>query len=321
MPAMPTRLTLFFLTSLLAVGGAQGQAIARVSVQRNVNLRQDPSTTQDPIRLLIPFDTLTLLDSTRTAGYLHVTTKDDETGWVWANNVRRIADDSTVVIAGLAANAIASSIDSTWEKPAPNTTSFTSPSTGVTCDSDGEAGDSATNVLKNRTNVPSAYHPVSFRAIADLPFPRTPEHRHDWTGPQRDSVVPYEGVAVTVVGYAVALRVQTSGSGESTNCHMHKSAEVDWHIALVESPGDGEEKAMVVETTPRVRRTHPQWTKARFTPWVDSANPVRVSGWLMFDPEHRNQLGRYRSTLWEVHPITKLEVWDGTAWVPLDDIP
>ena len=63
------------------------------------------------------------------------------------------------------------------------------------------------------------------------------------------------------------------------------------------------------------------WTKDRLLPWIDSPNPVRVSGWLMFDPEHRNQLGTYRSTLWEIHPITKLEVWDGSAWVALDDIP
>ena len=318
---MTRRLTLLLLTSLLASEGARGQGVGRVSVERNVNLRRDPSTTQSRIRLLIPPDTLVLLDSTRSLGYLHVVTKDDETGWVWAKNVSRLPDDSSAVIAGLAANAIASSIDSTWDKPAPNTTTFTSPSDGTTCDADGDTGDGATNILKNRTNVPSSYHPVSFRAIADLPYPVAPQHRHDWTAPELDSIAPYEGVAVTVVGYAVALRVQTGGSGESTNCHMHKSAEVDWHIALVESAGDGEEKAVVVETTPRVRRFHPQWTKARFMPWVDSTNPVRVSGWLMLDPEHRNHLGTYRSTLWEIHPITKLEVWNGTAWVALDDVP
>ncbi len=33
----------------------------------------------------------------------------------------------------------------------------------------------------------------------------------------------------------------------------------------------------------------------------------------MFDPEHRNRLGKYRMTLWETHPITKIEVFRDEA--------
>ena len=49
--------------------------------------------------------------------------------------------------------------------------------------------------------------------------------------------------------------------------------------------------------------------------------PVRISGWLLFDPQHTNHLKKYRSTLWEIHPITKIEVWDTDTekWVNLDD--
>jgi hypothetical protein len=43
---------------------------------------------------------------------------------------------------------------------------------------------------------------------------------------------------------------------------------------------------------------------------------VRVTGWLLFDAEHRNAAENtepggahnWRATAWEVHPITKLEV-------------
>jgi hypothetical protein len=41
----------------------------------------------------------------------------------------------------------------------------------------------------------------------------------------------------------------------------------------------------------------------------------------MFDPEHRAHLGRYRSTLWEVHPITKIEVFQDGQWIDADDLP
>lgn len=65
----------------------------------------------------------------------------------------------------------------------------------------------------------------------------------------------------------------------------------------------------MVETTPRVRRNHPKWTKTRLSPWVHSHDPVRISGWLMLDPFHTNHLGRYRKTLWEVRLVTKIEVY------------
>jgi len=48
---------------------------------------------------------------------------------------------------------------------------------------------------------------------------------------------------------------------------------------------------------------------------------VRISGWLMLDPEHRNHLNKYRGTLWEVHPITRIEVQQDSTWVLLDKLP
>jgi hypothetical protein len=56
-------------------------------------------------------------------------------------------------------------------------------------------------------------------------------------------------------------------------------------------------------------------------PWIDSTLPVRFSGWLLFDPEHKNHLLRYRPTLWEIHPITKIEVkLPNGVWIDLDEM-
>jgi hypothetical protein len=86
-------------------------------------------------------------------------------------------------------------------------------------------------------------------------------------------------------------------------------------MAITEEAGSGEVDAVVVETTPRVRRNHPKWTKARLGPWTDTELPVRISGWTFFDTEHRNHLGTFRSTLWEIHPVTKIEVLKDGVWV------
>jgi hypothetical protein len=273
--------------------------------------------------VLIPPDDADLLDTAQVNGYYHVRTEADEVGWVYARYVRVVADtgsnrvpaESTSVVAATSAQPTSAIVD-TWAKPTPNKTTFTSH--GVRCGNGGKGGDTETNLLKNRTDTASSYHAVAFDAIAKLPYPKGPKHRHDWMQPQLDSIARFEGVPVSVIGYLVALKPQNKGTGESTNCNMTGADETDWHMALVKTFGDGEATSVVVETTPRVRRSHPAWTTTAVKKYVDEDTPMRISGWLMLDPEHRNHLGKYRATLWEVHPITRIEIFDGTQWVNLD---
>ena len=74
---------------------------------------------------------------------------------------------------------------------------------------------------------------------------------------------------------------------------------------------------------------HPGWTLDKLRHATQQGDSVRISGWLMFDPEHYDQMyrydpantsksGKYRATLWEIHPITRLEVWRSGRWVSLD---
>src|SRR5262245_43851428 len=72
------------------VGGlfASSLALSQTTiVERNVNLRLDPSTDQDPITLLMPPAKLRLLETMKQAGYFHVRTADGKEGFVWAKNV------------------------------------------------------------------------------------------------------------------------------------------------------------------------------------------------------------------------------------------
>ena len=189
------------------------------------------------------------------------------------------------------------------------------------CGPTGDGGDTATNLRKNRTDSPSAYHDVTWDAVATLAYPVAPKARADWTPAQLAQIAAYEGVALRVVGYVVAIKPQAGGSGESTNCHFSNESEVDWHIAFVGQAGEGEKASVVIETTPRVRQSHPRWTPQALHPWLNTDMPVRISGWLMLDPEHRNHLGKYRGTLWEIHPITRIEVFKDNRWVDLDTLP
>jgi hypothetical protein len=45
---------------------------------------------------------------------------------------------------------------------------------------------------------------------------------------------------------------------------------------------------------------------------------IRISGWTLSDPDHPGHIGDFRSTLWEIHPITKIEVMQNGQWVDVD---
>ena len=309
----PSVCTRAILASLFWVCCAtQSFAAAQAEVIRNANLRREASSENPPIRLLKPPEVVTLLETTRTNNYYHVRTEQNEEGWAWANNLE--VEDPAAVF-GLSTTAVSTAISPNWQKPAPNKVIFHGQ--GGDCPWNGDGGDPDTFWLKNRTDVPSALHDVTWSSIALLDYPIAPRKRKNWSQQQLDAIKPVEGVALRVVGYLVAIKPQ-SGSGEGTNCGLTASADTDIHLALVEKPGDAEAGSVVIEITPRFKQVHTNWKKAKLTPWLDTDKPVRITGWLMLDPDHRNHLQRYRSTLWEIHPITKIEVFQDGAWVDLD---
>jgi hypothetical protein len=173
----------------------------------------------------------------------------------------------------------------------------------IVCGPEGDATKpkiQALNDNKNRTDEPSDYVAVSWKQLKDLPG---------------HLVTYFQGAPISVVGY-LSHRINIE-RGESTNCHMLQPNEVDWHIYLTNSPAQGIADAVIVEATPRVRPQH-RWTTAMLTPLVDSNTQVRISGWLLYDLEHVNAVGKQRATVWEVHPITRIEVKTNGQWVDLD---
>jgi hypothetical protein len=121
---------------------------------------------------------------------------------------------------------------------------------------------------------------------------------------------------VQVLGYVADAK--TSGP-ESVNCHGADNAYRDWHVWLVGQPGGDRTHSLVVEPTPLTRSRHPGWTLTRLRAVQRAGLRVRVGGWLFFDPEHPEQIGRTRGTIWEVHPVVTLDVEvSAGAWVPLD---
>ena len=195
---------------------------------------------------------------------------------------------------------------------------------GVPCPPQGLSGDFILNRLKNRDLLPDSLKPEVL-TIGDL-LAYVPEvasqqppsvFRRNWPQEARDEVEAWECQPAVVEGYLVRRNIE---GAEACNCRTTQPPYVDLHVFLIESlegctpqvcPRD---RALVIEITPRLFAQHPTWTPERINDLAQQRAYVRVTGWRMWDPEHPDQLGQTRGTLWEIHPVHKLEVLqeDGT---------
>lgn len=185
------------------------------------------------------------------------------------------------------------------------------------CPPEGDGGDPALNQLKNRVDEAN-YYPVQFDSILKLSWPQGAEekHRSKWTARDGAEVARYEGIPIAVEGYLANVKEE---GPESPNCHGAGHEFRDYHIWFTKSPDDDRSSSIVVEATPPIRSDHPGWRLNVFRQIVNEKSRVRISGWLMFDPEHPDQVGKTRGTIWEIHPIMQVEVQQRGQWITLDD--
>jgi hypothetical protein len=186
------------------------------------------------------------------------------------------------------------------------------------CGPGGSRPDYVLNERKNRIDDADSAVAVPWVVIARLPWPRAVGYRfrNQWSGGETRETARYEGAPVQVEGYLAGYRLEVP---EPPNCYARAAEDRDFHMWLVEKPHDAERRAVVVEITPRLRVRHPGWTEAQLAALVARQIRVRTRGWLMLDQMHPEEVGFNRITLWEIHPITRVE-WQtpDSSWVRLD---
>ncbi len=184
------------------------------------------------------------------------------------------------------------------------------------CPAKGDGGDPQLNTLKNRMDT-ATWVPMPFSQLAGLSWPKSIERRDlsTWSSSDYAEVAQNNGRPVSITGYLAQARRE---GPESPNCHSQ--VDRDFHIWLVDHPTTDRTHSIVVESTPRVRANHPGWTISRISSIATKHIPVRISGWTMLDPEHPDQVGQTRGTIWEIHPIMQIEVQlnGSNTWTPLD---
>lgn len=183
------------------------------------------------------------------------------------------------------------------------------------CPPSGSGGDPVLNTLKNRVDE-GRWQPVSLASLLALTWPKSIEYdpRSRWSEEDAREIARHEGTPVQVEGYLDRAKKM---SPETTNCRSVE--QVDFHIWMVDDTTKGREESLVIETTPRVMFHHPQWTLRRLQQIASTGQRVRISGWLMMDPEHPDQIGKTRGSIWEIHPVMQIETLEEGTWTPLDN--
>ena len=180
------------------------------------------------------------------------------------------------------------------------------------------------NRLKNRDEPPDSYETLALKEILD----NKPEQaqavgkrdRSKWTPQAKAEVEKWERLGASVEGFLLAMKHE---GPERCNCKSDQFK--DYHLWLGAAPVQkkselkkAKKSAQVMEISPRVLEKHAEWDPKLLSKLVRDKTKVRISGWLMWDQEHPEQSGKSRGTLWEVHPIHKIEFEKTGSFVSLN---
>jgi hypothetical protein len=180
------------------------------------------------------------------------------------------------------------------------------PPGGKTTDDPVHPFDPDLNKLQNRIDEPQEPFKVTIDQILSLPRiepEKLKRPRANWSPMTVAEVSRFEGIPVTVEGFLAGVREE---GAESCNCGATAPSRVDWHCWLaksapevvkdvvhgVETTGDELGSAVVCETTPRLRAAdkHRNWNLQEFENIARQKKRVRLTGWIMFDQIHSDQL-------------------------------
>lgn len=156
--------------------------------------------------------------------------------------------------------------------------------------------------LKDRTASPARVAPTTFEAMAALPRSRP---LAEYAALEREAV-SLEGYVQRMVRAPdgdIHLDFAPATQGPDGPLLPYLSGEItpQWHLGS---------RTWRFETLGREFRPN----YGGVTAWEGGARRARLSGWRLYDFEYEGAPPQYgfpsRVTNWEIHPVTRIEVWD-----------
>lgn len=172
---------------------------------------------------------------------------------------------------------------------------------------------------KLRLHTPASYSPMSLKEMIDM----------QPGCPYEESQVPeidrLERRAVVMEGYLVRVNQLADGK---TYAHLLRRGDIHLEIASAPDfhPAGSSALRVICEVTVAFQWRREHWNLEGLAPLAGLVSDslighsypggtpggarVRLSGYLLDDFVHCAAVGDTRATAWEIHPVTKIEVWN-----------
>lgn len=151
---------------------------------------------------------------------------------------------------------------------------------------------------KDRRTIPTRYEPFMWEEFLALPtFPKA------YSPDDLRAVAALEAQAVSLEGYIAEVFHPHDGA---IRVHLRGAP-----ISPCFPPGQRTGN-VVAAIPPSSQPPRTKWHYDVLRGLCGTLHKVRVSGWLLYDYEHAG--ASWRASGWEIHPVTRVEVWDRSAW-------
>lgn len=189
------------------------------------------------------------------------------------------------------------------------------------CPPEGDGGNPSTNRLMNRPVEPKSYQPMTVQdVLLKLPVTLyTPKDRSAFLEKHFEALEATEYKGVALVGHVVDASL---AAPHAANCRSGTRRDIELRLSEEKPASTADARrlraqSVVVAVTPSGQERQPAWNLKTLAKLAKNGAKVRVSGWMFYDSERQDELARLRGTLWELHPVTKIEVWKDGSWVDL----
>ena len=159
---------------------------------------------------------------------------------------------------------------------------------------------------KNRQDIPAHYEPMTFAEFLALPLVAEKYTNSDW-----ETVRTHTQRSVSLEGYIAELMRAADGA-----TYGRPAEQGDFHVHLREAkaprcwPAGPQNQQIVTEITPHFQPPRAGWSYETLRDLCQRQVRVRISGWLLHDYQHLKDVGDWRASAWEIHPVISIEVWD-----------
>lgn len=141
---------------------------------------------------------------------------------------------------------------------------------------------------------------------------KTSKYRKFFSPAQNDYLEKNENRAITLEGFLLDFSQEMEAD---VPCKSPAKKELRLWIGAV--PVQDKSYSVLVEVPMHSKDKQNKAKLNRLQAALKRNTKIKISGRVVYNPENPDQYGRIRGTLWEISPITRIEIWENGKWKEL----